>query len=188
MNVLLAPPLTSAPAVLTPVAGFIHSTAKPAADVREVHGEVAAGRSIDQEFRIGRAGAGEGMTGRGQLPLRSHGGQVHAIGVITDVAHGVTHVLPARIRPRTDPVHRRRAEIAPLARIIDDIGVHEQRLIPVGEVDPEVIAIDLRGVVPDAEVTVVRIVDVHLATPDDRCRRWWSGRSSRRERSSRRRC
>ena len=54
VNVLVAPPFTSAPAVLAPVAAFIHSTANRPLTARKIHGKAAAGRGIDQEFRIGR--------------------------------------------------------------------------------------------------------------------------------------
>src|SRR4029079_14547092 len=55
-------------------------------------------------------------------------------------------------------------EIALFTRIKNHVRIHEQRLIPLREIDPEIISIGLRGVVPHAEVTVIGIVDVHFAS------------------------
>src|SRR5260221_10954539 len=103
------------------------------------------------------------MTGGRQVPSRSHCGQIHAVGIAADLPHGVAHVLPTRVRRRTNSMNGPWAEIAAFTRIKDHIRIHEQRLIALGKVDPEVISIGPRGLVPYPEVTVIGIVDVHFA-------------------------
>src|SRR2546425_267167 len=109
---------------------------------------------------MGRSGADKSMMCGRQITSRSHCGEVQPIGVSADVAHVVTHVVPTRIGRRTNPMHWRWTEIALFTRIKDHVRVHEESLISLRKVDPEVISIGLCGIVPHSEVTVIGIVDV----------------------------
>src|SRR5258708_5590291 len=121
-------------------------------------------RRINQKFRMGRSRADKSLMCGRHITSRSHGGEVQALCVIEDVAHVVAHVVPTRIRCRTNPVHWRWTEIAHFTWIKDHKWIHEQSLISLGKVDPEIISIGLRGIIPHAEVAVIGIVDVYFAS------------------------
>src|SRR4051812_31920876 len=75
----------------------------------------------------------------------------------------MANMLPARIGCGADSVNWRKTEVALFPWVKNNPWIHEEGLISLGEINPEVISILLWRVVPDSEITVIGIVDIHFA-------------------------
>src|SRR5262249_39762176 len=130
---------------------------------RKVNREWASGRSVYQVLRARGRGLGEAVPGRTEGTHRSDPGQVELARVAQNVPEVVPKVVPARVGFAADAVDGGSTQVPLLARVMNEIRVHEQDLAAVREVLPGVVPVRLRRVVPHPEVAVVAVVDVDLA-------------------------
>src|ERR1700743_727243 len=93
-----------------------------------------------------------------------HVHQVQLAGIFHCIAEIMWEALIASVGRVANPPDSRDTQVPVLARVVEQVRVHEQHLAAVGEVFPYVVAILLWRVFPRcAEVGMIAVVDVHLA-------------------------
>ena len=119
-------------------------------------------RRVNQILRSDRRSLSQTLRGGTQRTLWCDVRKIQLAGVRQNVTEVVAEVVPARVRTRTNSIHRRRAVIPRLPRVRDVVRVHKQDLISIRKILPGIVPIELSRIVPHPEIAVVRIIDVDL--------------------------
>src|SRR4029077_13816941 len=113
-----------------------------------------------QVFRPSGWSLSKAMACRTERGTRRDVGKIEPSRIPQDISEIAPEVLQTWVRLAADAVHRKKASIPFLARVVNKIWIHEQDLISIHEILPRIIPVHLWRIVPHAKVTVVAVIDI----------------------------